>query len=82
MRAGPIRVAPSPTRKKITHKMITGHSSPEFIEKVSGIRARHFWDKAGVLDASRMCPVIPDRSDDELSVQAEFAVDAARAALA
>ncbi len=56
-------------------------SSPEFIFKVSGIRSRHLWDKEGVLDQARMCPNIPDRPDDELSVQAEFALVAARRAL-
>ena len=61
---------------------ITEPSSPEFIEKVSGIRSRFLWDKAGVLALDRMCPDIPDRPDDEVSVQAEFALDAARKAIA
>src|SRR5690606_15700627 len=38
-------------------------------------------DKEGVLDPERLCPNIPERSDDELSVQAEIAVNAARQAL-
>lgn len=58
-----------------------GVSSPEFIEKVSGIRSRHVFDKAGVLDVERMCPSIPDRPDEEPSVQAELALEAGRRAL-
>jgi beta-ketodecanoyl-[acyl-carrier-protein] synthase len=57
-------------------------SSPEFIEKASGIKRRYIVDKTGVLDPERMCPNVPDRSDDELSVQAEFAVNAITRALA
>lgn len=56
-------------------------SSPEFIEKASGIKVRHVQDKTGMLDPDRLCPNIPDRPDDELSVQAEFAVNAAKGAL-
>lgn len=56
-------------------------SAPDFVEKVSGIRRRHFWDRAGVLDPERMCPSIPDRAADALSVQAELAVKAAERAL-
>ncbi len=57
-------------------------SSPEFIEKVSGIKQRYIYRKEGALDISRMCPVIPKRNDDELSDQAEMAVLAARKAMA
>jgi beta-ketodecanoyl-[acyl-carrier-protein] synthase len=57
-------------------------SSPEFIYSVSGIRRRHVWDKQGILDPKRMCPNIPDRADDELSVQAELGLGAAKKALA
>jgi beta-ketodecanoyl-[acyl-carrier-protein] synthase len=57
-------------------------SSPEFIQKASGILARYAQDKTGILDPDRMCPNIPDRSDDELSVQAEYAMHAAERALA
>jgi len=56
-------------------------SSSEFIEKASGIRARYIVDKTGVLDPERMCPNVPDRPDDQLSVQAEFGVHAVRRAL-
>ncbi|MDB5468785.1 MAG: putative 3-oxoacyl-acyl carrier protein synthase [Caulobacter sp.] len=57
-------------------------SSPEFIEKASGIKARFVMDKAGILDPRVMTPRIPERSNDELSVLAEMAVKAARDAIA
>ncbi|MBE7217681.1 MAG: beta-ketoacyl-ACP synthase III [Caulobacteraceae bacterium] len=57
-------------------------SSPEFIEKASGIRSRFVVDKAGVLDPEIMAPRLPERGDGELSILAEMAVAAARDALA
>ena len=57
-------------------------SSAAFIEKASGIRQRYVHDRSGLLDPRRMCPNVPDRADDELSVQAEYAVRAAERALA
>jgi beta-ketodecanoyl-[acyl-carrier-protein] synthase len=57
-------------------------SSPAFIEKASGIKRRYIVDKTGVLDPERMCPNVPERRDDQLSVQAEFAVNAISRALA
>lgn len=56
-------------------------SSAEFIEKASGIKQRYVMEKAGVLDPDRMCPNIPERSNDEISLQAEIAVNAANIAL-
>jgi beta-ketodecanoyl-[acyl-carrier-protein] synthase len=56
-------------------------SSVEFIEKASGIMARHVVDKANVLDPATMCPRIPERANDELSIMAEIGVAAARQAL-
>jgi beta-ketodecanoyl-[acyl-carrier-protein] synthase len=56
-------------------------SSPEFIEKASGIKSRYVHDKTGLTDPDRMCPNIPERSEDQLSVQAEYAVTAAKLAL-
>lgn len=56
-------------------------SSPAFIVKASGIRNRYIIDKKGVLDIDRMFPHIPDRPDDQLCVQAEWSVAAARQAL-
>jgi beta-ketodecanoyl-[acyl-carrier-protein] synthase len=58
------------------------HSSVEFIEKASGIKQRYVIEKSGVLDPTRMVPRFTERPDDELSLMAEIAVDAARQALA
>ena len=57
-------------------------SSVEFIEKASGIKARHVMAKAPVLDPAIMAPRWPDRANDELSIMAEIGVAAARDALA
>ena len=57
-------------------------SSVEFIEKASGIKSRFVVNKSGVVDPTIMAPRIPDRPNDELSVMAELAVNAARQALA
>jgi beta-ketodecanoyl-[acyl-carrier-protein] synthase len=58
------------------------HSSVEFIEKASGIQRRYVIDKAGVLDPTRMRPKFEPRSDEQLSLMAEIAVDAAKKAMA
>ncbi|WP_374662459.1 beta-ketoacyl-ACP synthase III [Inhella sp.] len=55
-------------------------SSVEFIEKASGIKNRYVMDKDGVLDPARMYPRIAARPDDQWSVMAEMAGEAARAA--
>lgn len=57
------------------------HSSVEFIEKASGIKARHVMSKAAILDPEIMCPRLPERTNDELSIMAEIGVAAARQAL-
>ena len=57
-------------------------SDADFIEKASGIKSRYVVVKDGILDIDLMRPNIPERADDELSVQAEMAVKAAKAALA
>ena len=57
-------------------------SSTEFIIKASGIERRYVEDKTGLVDPERMCPNIKDRPETELSVQAEYAVHAAKVALA
>jgi beta-ketodecanoyl-[acyl-carrier-protein] synthase len=57
------------------------YSSVEFIEKASGIKARHVMSKAPILDPDTMCPRLPERSNDELSVMAEIGVAAAKQAL-
>ncbi|WJG08626.1 beta-ketoacyl-ACP synthase III [Aliiglaciecola sp. LCG003] len=56
-------------------------SSAEFVEKASGIKSRYIYVKDGVLDIDRMRPRIAERSDDELSHQAEIALKAAKKAL-
>ena len=56
-------------------------SSSEFIEKASGIKARYVVDKSGLVDPEVMRPIIPERSNEDLSVLAEMAVEAARQAI-
>ncbi|TQK05275.1 beta-ketoacyl-ACP synthase III [Herbaspirillum sp. SJZ107] len=56
-------------------------SSSAFIEKASGIKSRYVMEKAGILDPAHMTPRIKERADDELSLQAEICVAAARQAL-
>jgi beta-ketodecanoyl-[acyl-carrier-protein] synthase len=56
-------------------------SSAEFIEKASGIKSRFVMSKSGVIDPEVMRPVLPERSNDELSVLAEMAVEAAKQAI-
>jgi beta-ketodecanoyl-[acyl-carrier-protein] synthase len=57
------------------------YSSVEFIEKASGIKARYVIDKEGVIDPNVMRPNIPERPNDQISVLAEIAVNAAKQAL-
>ena len=57
------------------------YSSVEFIEKASGIKARHVMSKAPILDPETMCPRLPERANDEISVMAEIGVAAAKQAL-
>ncbi len=57
-------------------------SSPEFIEKASGIKSRFVVDKTGLVDPERMAPNIPERPNEQLSVLAEMAVEAAKQAIA
>ena len=57
-------------------------SSPEFIEKASGIKSRFVMDKSGVIDPQIMAPRLPERSNEEISILAEMAVDAAKQAIA
>ena len=58
------------------------YSSAEFIEKASGIKSRYIYQKEGALDITRMKPKIAPKADDELSHQAEIAVEAAKLAMA
>lgn len=57
-------------------------SSVEFIEKASGIKARHVIAKQPVLDPDVMAPRWEERSNDELSIMAEIGVKACEDALA
>ena len=56
-------------------------SSVEFIEKASGIKARHVVAKQPVLDPAIMAPRFAERGNDEISILAEIGVKAARQAL-
>ena len=58
------------------------HSSEDFIVKASGIEQRYVMDKSGILDPAVMHPLLRQRSDDEPSIMAEMALDAAQKALA
>ena len=57
------------------------HSSVEFIEKASGIKSRYVMDKAGIIDPEVMCPRLPERPNEEISILTEMAVKAASDAL-
>ena len=57
-------------------------SSVEFIEKASGVKARHVMSKGPLLDPAIMAPRWAERGDEELSVLAEMGVSAAQDALA
>ncbi|MBA3451923.1 MAG: beta-ketoacyl-ACP synthase III [Deltaproteobacteria bacterium] len=63
-----------------THEPLK-ESTPEFVVKASGILRRYVEDKTGLVDPERMCPNIRDRPETELSIQAEYAVNAAKVAL-
>lgn len=56
-------------------------SSAEFITKASGINNRYVYRKEGALDPERMRPYIEPRDNDQLSHQAEMAVNAAKKAI-
>jgi beta-ketodecanoyl-[acyl-carrier-protein] synthase len=56
-------------------------SSDEFIFKASGIRRRHVLSREGMLDPEVMCPRLPERPNEEISVSAEISIAAARQAL-
>lgn len=57
------------------------HSSEEFIFRASGINQRYVINKSGILDPNVMHPILRQRSDDEPSLMAEMALDAANKAL-
>ena len=53
----------------------------EFIEKASGIKSRYVFEKSGILDIDRMMPLLTERDNEELSLQAEMGVEAAKEAM-
>jgi len=57
------------------------HSDTDFIKKVSGIEQRFVLDKEGILDPERMRPNLVERSNEEISIQAEISVDACQQAM-
>ncbi len=56
-------------------------SSAPFIEKASGIKSRYVISKESILDPAIMAPRIAERPNEEISILAEIAVNAARDAL-
>ena len=42
-------------------------SSPEFIEKASGIKARYVMNKSGIVDPEVMRPILPERPNEQIS---------------
>ena len=57
------------------------YSSSDFIEYASGVKARRMLDPEGVLDPERMAPRFEERSNEDLSLTAEFGCKSARKAL-
>lgn len=62
-------------------KEALSESDSAFIEKASGIKNRYVIDKKGILDPNIMHPVYKPRADEELSLQAECGLYAAKQAL-
>ncbi len=62
---------------------LTERSAPDedFILKASGIESRYVMEKEGVLDPSRMRPLLEQRSEDQLGIQAEMSIPAVMDAL-
>lgn len=56
-------------------------SSAEFVEKASGVKRRYVSEKTGILDPKRLRPHLQERADDQLSLQAEWGVIAAKQAM-
>ena len=56
-------------------------SSTEFVFKASGIKSRFVVEKENVLNPDIMCPRIPERPNDQISILAEMAVTASKEAL-
>lgn len=58
------------------------HSSADFIQKASGITSRYVLEKEGILDPERMCPQFEKRTMEQMSLQCEIGVEAAKEAMA
>jgi beta-ketodecanoyl-[acyl-carrier-protein] synthase len=58
------------------------HSSSEFIEKASGIKARHVLYKEGILNPNIMHPLLSRRTEEQMPEMVEMALHAAREAMA
>ena len=57
-------------------------SSVDFVHKASGIKSRFVVEKDHILNPDVMCPSIPERSNEQISILAEMGVTAAKEALA
>lgn len=57
------------------------HSDCAFIEKASGIKSRYVMDKSGLLDPARLAPILPERANEQNSIQCEMALAASEQAL-
>jgi len=62
-------------------KLPLTYSNAEFIEKASGVKSRYVISKEPILDPNIMAPRIPARPNEEPSILAEIAANAARQAL-
>ncbi len=56
-------------------------SNSEFIEKASGIKSRYVMSKKDISDVNIMAPRFTERANEELSMQAEIGVSAAKQAM-
>ena len=56
-------------------------STDDFIVKASGIRKRHVVARDGMLDPEIMCPRMPERANEQLSLSAEIGLAAGREAM-
>jgi beta-ketodecanoyl-[acyl-carrier-protein] synthase len=70
----------NPIRSQVGAPLLE-YSDVDFIFRASGIKQRFVLDRTGVLDPGRMTPVIPERANTDISVQAEFGMASARLAL-
>ncbi len=62
---------------KAGEKEALDFSNADFIYKASGIKQRFVHNKSGILDPQRMYPLVPKRAKGSVSLQAEFALNAA-----